>query len=194
MSTGSATLGQINEAIECAKNEGAKDIILLKCTSEYPALPEDINLKTIEDMRNRFNCIVGLSDHTMGIGVPVASIAFGAKVIEKHFVIDRNDNTADSFFSASPEEFKLLVESIRMAEKSIGSVNYPQIEQPTKRCLIVISDIKKGGSISKFNIKSLRPGGGIEPKYYNQIINNHKATKNIKKGTLLQWDLIEKIN
>ena len=98
MSTGSATLGQINEAIECAKNEGAKDIILLKCTSEYPALPEDINLKTIEDMRNRFNCIVGLSDHTMGIGVPVASIAFGAKVIEKHFVIDRNDNTADSFF------------------------------------------------------------------------------------------------
>ena len=194
MSTGSATLGQINEAIECAKNEGAKDIILLKCTSEYPALPEDINLKTIEDMRNRFNCIVGLSDHTMGIGVPVASIAFGAKVIEKHFVIDRNDNTADSFFSATPEEFKLLVESIRMAEKSIGSVNYPQIEQPTKRCLIVISDIKKGGSISKFNIKSLRPGGGIEPKYYNQIINNHKATKNIKKGTLLQWDLIEKIN
>ena len=171
MSTGSATLGQINEAIECAKNEGAKDIILLKCTSEYPALPEDINLKTIEDMRNRFNCIVGLSDHTMGIGVPVASIAFGAKVIEKHFVIDRNDNTADSFFSATPEEFKLLVESIRMAEKSIGSVNYPQIEQPTKRCLIVISDIKKGGSISKFNIKSLRPGGGIEPKYYNQIIN-----------------------
>ena len=98
------------------------------------------------------------------------------------------------FFSATPEEFKLLVESIRMAEKSIGSVNYPQIEQPTKRCLIVISDIKKGGSISKFNIKSLRPGGGIEPKYYNQIINNHKATKNIKKGTLLQWDLIEKIN
>jgi pseudaminic acid synthase len=194
MSTGSATLGQINEAIECAKNEGAKDIILLKCTSEYPAPPEDINLKTIEDMRNRFNCIVGLSDHTMGIGVPVASIAFGAKVIEKHFVIDRNDNTADSFFSATPEEFKLLVESIRMAEKSIGSVNYPQIEQPTKRCLIVISDIKKGGSISKFNIKSLRPGGGIEPKYYNQIINNHKATKNIKKGTLLQWDLIEKIN
>jgi pseudaminic acid synthase len=191
ISTGSATISQINEALTCVKNEGVKDVVLLKCTSEYPAPPENIHLKTIPDMRDRFGCIVGLSDHTMGIGVPIASIAFGAKVIEKHFVIDRNDKTADSFFSSTPEEFKLLVDNIRVVEKAIGSVNYPSAEKIAKRCLIAVDDIKAGAVFSKKNIKSLRPGGGIEPKYLDQIVGQCKASKDVAKGTLLQWDLVQ---
>ena len=125
ISTGSATVSQINEALTCVKTEGASAVALLKCTSEYPASPEDIHLKTIPHMKDSFKCIVGLSDHTMGVGVAIASVAFGAKIIEKHFVMDRNDKTADSFFSATPEEFKLLVDNFRTVEKAIGTVNYP---------------------------------------------------------------------
>ena len=138
ISTGSATVSQINEALTCVKKESASAVALLKCTSEYPASPEDIHLKTIPHMRDSFNCIVGLSDHTMGVGVAIASVAFGAKIIEKHFVMDRNDKTADSFFSATPEEFKLLVDNVRTVEKAIGTVNYPLEKKEAKRCLIVV--------------------------------------------------------
>ena len=186
-----ATALQIQEAVDCAENEGAKDIALLKCTSEYPAPPESINLKTIADMKDRFGCIVGLSDHTMGIGVPVASVAFGAQIIEKHFVMDRNDKTADSFFSATPKEFKLLVDNVRTVEKAIGKVSYPIEESEPKRCLIVINDVKKGELLSNKNIKSLRPGGGIEPKHFDQIVDQYKASRDISKGTLLQWDMVQ---
>jgi pseudaminic acid synthase len=192
ISTGSATVSQINDVLQCLENEGVKDFALLKCTSEYPALPEDIHLKTIPHMKETFKCVVGLSDHTMGIGVPVASVAFGAQIIEKHFVMDRSDKTADSFFSATPEEFKLLVDNVRIVEKAIGKVNYPVKKSPSTRCLIVIDDLKKGDLLSDKTIKSLRPGGGIEPKYFDQIIDKYKASKNISKGTLLQWDMIQK--
>jgi pseudaminic acid synthase len=191
ISTGSATISQINEVLDCLNNEGIEDFALLKCTSEYPAPPEDIHLKTIPHMKDNFKCIVGLSDHTMGIGVPVASVAFGAQIIEKHFVMDRNDKTADSFFSATPKEFKLLVDSVRTVEKAIGKVSYPIEESEPKRCLIVINDVKKGDLLSNNNIKSLRPGGGIEPKHFDQIVNQYKALRDISKGTLLQWDMVQ---
>jgi len=191
ISTGSATISQINEVLDCLNKEEIEDFALLKCTSEYPAPPEDIHLKTIPHMKDNFKCIVGLSDHTMGIGVPVASVAFGAQIIEKHFVMDRNDKTADSFFSATPKEFKLLVDSVRTVEKAIGKVNYPIEESELKRCLIVINDVKKGDLLSNNNIKSLRPGGGIEPKYFDQIVNQYKALRDISKGTLLQWDMVQ---
>ena len=191
ISTGSATISQINEVLDCLNKEEIEDFALLKCTSEYPAPPEDIHLKTIPHMKDNFKCIVGLSDHTMGIGVPVASVAFGAQIIEKHFVMDRNDKTADSFFSATPKEFKLLVDSVRTVEKAIGKVNYPIEESELKRCLIVINDVKKGDLLSNNNIKSLRPGGGIEPKHFDQIVNQYKALRDISKGTLLQWDMVQ---
>jgi pseudaminic acid synthase len=191
ISTGSATLKQIKEVLDCLKVEKLKNFALLKCTSEYPAPPEDIHLKTIAHMKEEFKCIVGLSDHTMGIGVPVASVAFGAKIIEKHFVMDRSDKTADSFFSATPKEMKLLVENVRIVEKAIGNVNYPAQKTPAKRSLIAISDLHKGDLLSDKNIKSLRPGGGIEPKYSDQIINKYKASKVILKGSLLQWEMIQ---
>jgi pseudaminic acid synthase len=190
ISTGSATISQINEVLKCLEQEGVRDFALLKCTSEYPAPPEDIHLKTIPHMKETFKCIVGLSDHTMGIGVPVASVAFGAQIIEKHFVMDRSDKTADSFFSSTPEEFKLLVDSVRTVEKAIGTVNYPPTESEPKRCLIVTNNIIKGELLSIKNIKSLRPGGGIEPKYFDQIIDKYSATRDMLKGTLLQWDMV----
>ena len=173
ISTGSATISQINEVLKCLKQENVKDFALLKCTSEYPAPPEDIHLKTIPHMKETFKCIVGLSDHTMGIGVPIASVAFGAQIIEKHFVMDRSDKTADSFFSSTPEEFKLLVDSVRTVEKAIGKVNYPLTESNPKRCLIATNNIMKGELMSIKNVKSLRPGGGIEPKYFDQIIDKY---------------------
>ena len=191
ISTGSATVSQINEALTCVKKESASEVALLKCTSEYPASPEDIHLKTIPHMKDSFKCIVGLSDHTMGVGVAIASVAFGAKIIEKHFVMDRNDKTADSFFSATPEEFKLLVDNVRTVEKAIGTVNYPLEKKKAKRCLIVVIDVKKGDLFSDKNIKSLRPGGGIEPKYFDQIVDYYEASRNISKGTLLQWDMVK---
>jgi len=193
MSTGNATVLQIQEAIDCVKSEGIKDVALLKCTSEYPAPPESMNLKTISDMKERFDCISGLSDHTMGVAVPIASVAFGAKIIEKHFVLNKSDKTADSFFSATLEEFRVLVDDIRIIEKAIGNVNYPNISQPGKRCLISIKEIRKGEILCKENIKSLRPGGGIEPKHYDKVINQSKALRDINKGTLLQWEMIDKI-
>ena len=191
ISTGSATVSQINEALTCVKKESTSEVALLKCTSEYPASPEDIHLKTIPHMKDSFNCIVGLSDHTMGVGVAIASVTFGAKIIEKHFVMDRNDKTADSFFSATPEEFKLLVDNVRIVEKAIGTVNYPLEKREAKRCLIVVRDVKRGNLFSDENIKSLRPGGGIEPKHLEQIVNHYEASRNISKGTLLQWDMVK---
>ena len=191
ISTGSATVSQINEALTCVKKESASEVALLKCTSEYPASPEDIHLKTIPHMRKSFKCIVGLSDHTMGVGVAIASVAFGAKIIEKHFVMDRNDKTADSFFSATPEEFKLLVDNVRTVEKAIGKINYPIEESKPQRSLIAIKEIKQGEKlVNGENFRSLRPGGGIEPKYLDNV-NKRKATKNIEVGTLLSWDLLE---
>lgn len=190
LSTGNATIGQINEAVAVIANEGVKDLAILKCTSKYPAPPEEINLKTISYLKKLFKCPVGFSDHTLGTAVPIASVALGANIIEKHFILDRAHKTADSFFSATPNELKVIVEGAQIAYKAIGEVSFPIIPKSTQRSLIVIKDIAKGETFKEnVNFKSLRPGGGIEPKYID-LVQNRKAQNNIERGTLLSWDLV----
>jgi len=197
ISTGIAILGDIKEAINACKNMGNNDIILLKCTSSYPTPYEEINLKTIPDMAKRFKCLVGLSDHTLGISVPIASVAMGARIIEKHFILDRKLGGPDATFSLEPEEFKQMVKSVREVEKALGEVSYRLTEKMKKsressRSLFAVKDIKKGEVLTKDNIKSIRPGYGLHPKYLNKILDK-KAKISIKKGTPLSFKLI-KIN
>lgn len=191
MSTGSATLSQINDACAVMIEEGVTELALLKCTSEYPASAKNINLKTIPNMQEIFNCPVGLSDHTLGTPVPIAAIGMGACIIEKHFIVNRENSTADSFFSATPDELKAIVEGAKMVYDAIGKVDYPIVAPRAQRSLIAIKDIKKNEKlINNENFKSLRPGGGIEPKYLD-IVDQRHAKKEIAFGTLLDWDLIE---
>jgi N-acetylneuraminate synthase/pseudaminic acid synthase len=190
MSTGGATLDQIKEAVAVIVEEGVEDFAILKCTSEYPAPPSKINLKTIQDLKDIFKCTVGLSDHTLGSAIPIASVGLGASIIEKHFIVRRNDTTADSFFSATPEELKTIVYGAEMVQEAVGSVNYPS-ESKIQRSLIAIKEIKQGDEfVNGENFKSLRPGGGIEPKYLNDV-NKKQAAKDIKVGTLLSWNLVD---
>ena len=190
MSTGGATLDQINEAVTIMIEENVKDLAILKCTSEYPASPSRINLKTIQNLKDIFKCTVGLSDHTLGSAIPIASVGLGASIIEKHFIINRDDDTADSFFSATPNELKAIVDGAKMVLEAIGDISYPVDNKP-QRSLIAIKEIKQGEKlVNGKNFRSLRPGGGIEPKYLDNV-NKRKATKNIEVGTLLSWDLLE---
>lgn len=190
MSTGGATLAQIGEAVAIMVEENVKDFAILKCTSEYPAPPENIHLKTIPNLKEIFKCPVGLSDHTLGSAIPIASVALGCSIIEKHFIVNRNDTTADSFFSATPEELKAIVEGSKLVYKAVGNINYPLVPQKPQRSLIAITDIKQGEPlINAKNIKSLRPGGGIEPKYLDTVANR-RAQHDITFGTLLQWSMV----
>jgi pseudaminic acid synthase len=189
MSTGGATLEQIKEAVNVMVEENVEDFAILKCTSEYPASPNKINLKTIQNLKDLFKCTVGLSDHTLGSAIPIASIGLGASIVEKHFIVSREGATADSFFSATPDELKAIVNGAEMVREAVGSVSYP-IENKVQRSLIAIKKIKQGGRlVNGENFKSLRPGGGIEPKYLD-CVNNKKAIKDIEFGALLSWDLI----
>jgi pseudaminic acid synthase len=195
LSTGMATLKEIEEAVDTAKKAGAKDIILLKCVSSYPARPEEMNLRTIPDMAKRFNLPVGLSDHTIGIATSIAAVCLGAKLVEKHFCLSRKIETPDSFFSLEPKEFKLLVENIRIVEKALGKVHYGLTEEEKRsrvfrRSLFIIKDVKKNEKFTEENIKSIRPSFGLPPKYLYEVIGK-KAKKNIKKGTPLRWDMIK---
>ncbi len=194
ISTGIAELADIDEAISACKRNGNEQIALLKCTSSYPAPFDEMNLKTIPDMKKKFNTIIGLSDHTIGISVPIAAAALGAKIIEKHFILDRTIGGPDASFSLEPKEFKEMVKAVREAEKSLGTVNYELNEKAKKnrqfsRSLFVVEDIKKGESFNEKNIRSIRPGFGLHPKYLKDVIDK-KALKDIKKGTPLNWDLI----
>lgn len=190
MSTGFSTLSEINSACQVLIEEGAKDLAILKCTAEYPAKEEDINLKTIEHLKKSFGCVVGLSDHTLGTAVPIASVALGAQIIEKHFIIDKSIKTADSFFSADPKELEELVNGSKMVYKAIGKVSYPIKEPKAQRSLIAIEDIKENDILEEDkNFKSLRPGGGIAP-YDLEKVQGRKASKNIKRGVSLAWDMI----
>lgn len=194
ISTGIATLSDIEEAINACKRMNNNQIALLKCTSEYPSPLEEINLKTIPNMIETFKTIVGLSDHTLGISVPIAAVALGAKIIEKHFTLSRAMGGPDAAFSLEPEEFKQMVKSIREVEKALGDVSYELSEKIKKsrefsRSLFVVKDIKKGDIFTKENVHSIRPGFGLHPKYYKDVLGK-KATKDIKKGTPLNWDLI----
>jgi pseudaminic acid synthase len=195
LSTGMATISEIEEAVNTARGAGAKEIILLKCVSSYPARPEEMNLKTIPHMKELFSCPVGLSDHSLGIGASICAVALGADVIEKHFTLSRKFKTADNFFSIEPQELKELVENIRIAEKAIGKAQYKLTEDEKKsriyrRSLFVVKDVKKGQVFSSENIKSIRPSGGLKPSCINTVLGR-KAKIDIKRGTPLSRGLIE---
>ena len=191
LSTGNATLAQINEAVEVIYMEGVRDLVILKCTSEYPAPANKINLKTIQNLKDIYKCPVGLSDHTLGSAIPIASVAMGANVIEKHYLVDKNIETADSFFSAGPEELKAIADGSKLVYDAVGDVAYPVISPAAQRSLMATEDINAGErlQIGK-NFKSLRPGGGIEPKYM-PIVDRSIAKIDIPYGTLLSWDMID---
>lgn len=195
ISTGVASLNDIQEAVEACHRVGNDQIILLKCTSSYPAKIEDTNLKTIPNMKETFGVEVGLSDHTSGITVPILSIALGSNVIEKHFILDKSIGGPDSSFSLEPQDFKEMVDSIRDAEKALGKVDYSMSEKKKEsrllgRSLFVVKDIKSGEKFTEENIRSIRPGYGLSPKYFKGIIKR-KAICDIERGTPLSWSLIE---
>lgn len=194
MSTGISTLADIEIAVKTLRENGCKDLVLLKCTSTYPATPENTNISTIPHMSALFDCHVGLSDHTLGIGVAVSSVALGARVIEKHFTIDRSEGGVDSAFSLEPAEFKMLVEEAERAFLSIGKVTYgimdaEQKSKMFKRSIYIVKDMEEGDVFTEENIRIIRPGLGIAPKYF-EIVLGKKITKATKRGTALSFDLI----
>jgi pseudaminic acid synthase len=196
MSTGVINYNDLKESVDYLRQHHCNELILLKCTSTYPASPENTNLLTIPDMRKNFNCEVGLSDHTMGIGVAVASVALGAVVIEKHFTLSRADGGVDSAFSMEPQEMKLLVEEVHKAWQALGQTCYEPTEKERKsmffkRSVYISNDIKKGEKISVDNIKVIRPSLGLPPKYYDAIIGK-TVNKDLKKGTPLTFNDIDK--
>lgn len=196
MSTGMATMYEIAEAVQAARSAGASQIALLKCTSAYPAQPEEMNLRTIPDMARKFKVPVGLSDHTLGIAVPVAAVALGACIIEKHFTLSRNFSGPDSAFSLEFHEFKAMVDAIRTAEEALGKISYKVSKQEAKsrvfrRSLFVIRDVKKGELFTEENVRSIRPGYGLHPRYIVEILGA-RAAKDINRGTPLTWAMIPK--
>jgi pseudaminic acid synthase len=194
ISTGLASLGEIDDAVRIAREAGCKDLILLKCTSTYPALPENTNIMTIPHMRELFGCEVGLSDHTMGIGVSIASVALGATVIEKHFTLRRSDGGVDSAFSIEPAEMASLAIETERAWQSLGKVNYGSTEAEKKsivfrRSLYVVKDLKVGDILTPDNVKAIRPGLGLPIKYLDTVLG--KCVKvDVKRGTALEWNII----
>ena len=196
ISTGIASLEDIELAVKTCKNAGNNNISLLKCTSSYPAPMDEINLNTIPDIKKRFNVIPGLSDHTLGGEVSTAAVALGANIIEKHFILDRGMGGPDSEFSMEPMEFKQMVDSIRNVEKALGKVSYELTDKMKSnrefsRSLFVVKDIKKGEIITEDNVKSIRPSFGLHPKYLNEIIGK-KVNKDLEKGTPLVLDMVSK--
>lgn len=191
MSTGIASLNDIDEAVTACRRMGNEQIALLKCTSTYPAKIEDANLKTIPNMKETFGVEVGLSDHTLGITAPVVAVALGAKIIEKHFILDKSIGGPDASFSLEPHEFKQMVDAVRGAEKALGKVDYSMDEKKKNnrflgRSLFVIKDIKVGERFTAENIRSIRPGYGLKPKYFNEVLEK-TASKDIKRGSPLKW-------
>ncbi|MGM7681446.1 pseudaminic acid synthase [Cytobacillus sp. Hm23] len=193
ISTGMATVAVLDEAVQTARGVGCENIILLKCTSSYPASEIHSNIATIPHLAELFNCEVGLSDHTMGIGVPIASVALGATVIEKHFTMSRTDDGIDSPFSMEPDEMKMLVTEVRKAWRSIGKVSYGPTEGENssllhRRSIYFTEDIYAGGVISTKNIRIIRPGYGLEPKYYDMLLGK-RVKESVKKGTPVSWKM-----
>jgi len=196
ISKGMATIEEIELALSTLRNNGAKDIALLHCVSSYPAKPEDMNLITISDLEEKFRTVPGLSDHSLGITMAIESVAFGACVVEKHFTLKRSDGGPDSSFSIEPEELKQLVKSVREAEKAIGKIQYGILESELaniagRRSLFVVKDIKAGQEFTTENIRSIRPGYGLAPKFLPKILGK-KAAKDIERGIPLNWGLVAK--
>ena len=194
ISTGMASLQEIEEALAAAREAGAKQIALLKCTSAYPAPPEEMNLKTIPEMVRRFHIPVGLSDHTTGVAAPVAAVVLGANIIEKHLTLSRSTPGPDSAFSLEPHEFKAMVESVRVAEKALGEIHFGLSEKERssrvfRRSLFVVKDIKQGEFFSSSNVRSIRPGYGLHTRHLDEVLGK-RATRDIERGTPLSWDLV----
>lgn len=195
ISTGIADLADIELALATLRGAGAKEIIVLKCTTSYPAPPEEANLRTISDMTNRFGVLSGLSDHTMGTVTAVASVAMGASMIEKHFTLDDDKETVDSFFSLGEKEFTSLIRDVRWAEKVLGKVNYEITHSAMsslrgRRSLYVVAPIKAGEIISEANIKSVRPSFGLHPKHYKEVLGR-RVSCDLHVGDRLSWEVIE---
>jgi len=194
ISTGMATLGEVEEAVQAARRAGATQVALLKCTSAYPAPPEEMNLRTIPHLAEAFGVPVGLSDHTLGIAVPVAAAALGACIVEKHFTLSRDIPGPDSAFSLEPHEFKAMVDAIRTVEKALGEVHYGVGEREAqsrvfRRSLFVVKDMKTGEVFTDENVRSIRPGYGLPPKYLPEILGR-RAVRDVEKGTPLRWNLV----
>lgn len=195
ISTGIAEIQDIELAISACKRQGNNDITILKCTSAYPSDPADANLKTIADIQKRFNVKVGLSDHTMGIEAPMIAVAMGAQVIEKHFILDKSIGGADAHFSLDEKEFKQMIDAVRLTEKMMGKIDYEMTEKKQKsrqfsRSLFITKNVNIGETISKDNVRSIRPGFGLHPKELPSIIGK-KFSQNQEKGTPLSWDMIQ---
>jgi len=195
MSTGIASITDIQESIKVLEDNGCDDIILLKCTSSYPASPVNANIRTIPHMKDLYNCPIGLSDHTLGIGASIAAVSLGACIIEKHFTLSRDEGGVDSAFSLEPDEFKSLVQESERAFVSLGKINYNLSDSEKnnlsfKRSLYVTLDLKEGELFTENNIRSIRPGLGLPPKYYECVIGK-KALKDLKRGTPLNFNMIQ---
>ena len=194
ISTGMATFAELDETVDAARSAGCSDLILLKCTSTYPSTPDDSNILTIPEMRSRYGCEIGISDHTMGIGVSVAAVALGATVIEKHFTLQRSDGGVDSAFSMEPQEMAQLVIETERAWQSMGKVQHGPTEKEKaslvfRRSLYVVADVKAGEKLTSVNVRAIRPGNGIAPKFYDEVIGK-TAKRDIARGTPLSHDLI----
>ena len=195
ISTGMADLAELDETVRAARAAGCKDLVLLQCTSTYPATPLDSNLRTIPHMREAFGCEIGLSDHTMGIGVSVASVALGATVIEKHFTLNRADGGVDATFSMEPAEMAMLVAESERAWQGLGRIQYgpasanEATSRGYRRSLYVVCDMAAGEAFTPDNLRAIRPGSGLPTKFYDQLIGKH-VSKPLKRGTPATWDLI----
>lgn len=194
MSTGMATLAEIDEAVNAVRNQGNNNLALLRCASAYPAITDEMNLRTMQNMGETFGVPCGLSDHSMGSIGAVTAVALGASIIEKHFCIDRSIENPDSSFSMNPTEFKQMVCDIRQAEKAIGCVQYGPTEQEKssqifRRSIFCVKDIKKGEKLTQENVRIIRPGYGLAPKYYKDVLGQ-VALKNIERGTPLEMEMI----
>lgn len=195
ISTGMATESELRESVDAARGAGCRDLILLKCTSTYPASCDNTHLRTIPDIAQRFSCLVGLSDHTAGIGAAVASVALGAALIEKHFTLRRADGGVDSAFSLEPEELRSLVVESERAWQALGAVHYGPTAAETKslayrRSLYVVADMQRGEVLTQANLRAIRPGHGLPPRFYEEMLGRRVA-KAVKRGTPLTWDLVE---
>ena len=195
ISSGGASLEDLESAVHVLRSNGTKHIVMLKCTAAYPADPADANLRTMVNMKETYNVIPGLSDHTLGPTVPIASVTLGGKVIEKHFTLSRDSGSVDDAFSLTPTEFKEMVEYVRIAEKCTGTIKYggvksEDIAKKYRRSLYAVCEIKKGELISSSNVRSVRPGNGLHTKYYDNILGK-KARVDIEFATPISWGLIE---
>jgi N-acetylneuraminate synthase len=194
MSTGMATLADLDEAVRAFREAGGTNLALLACTSAYPAPPDEMHLRRIPHLAETFDVVAGLSDHTMGVEVPVASVALGAGIVEKHMTLSREDEGPDSDFSLEPDEFAEMVDAVRTTRSAMGEVRYgvtkrEQESQVFRRSLFAVEDIKEGESLTKDNVRSIRPGHGLKPKFFDDVLGR-TAAHDIERGTPLSWSQV----